>query len=171
VGVTAKLIAREKKIPPNQQESFFVAGLLHDIGKIPLNNTLSQEYLEVLVFSDRDRLPLHRSEAQIIGFTHAEVGKLISNAWKLSEEIHDAIVYHHRWESYEGKNRIILLSIVIANYFANSFEIGFSGNRFPEIVPEQLCSELGISLEWLESIEDKVNGEIDKAKIFLKLED
>lgn len=171
VGVTAKLIAKEKKIPTNQQEGFFVAGLLHDIGKIPLNNTLSQEYLEVLALSDRERLPLHRSEAQVIGFTHADVGKLISNAWKLGEEINDAIVYHHRWENYEGKNRTILLSIVIANYFANSFEIGFSGNRFPENVPKELCDELGISLDWLESIEDRVNAEIEKAKVFLKLED
>jgi putative nucleotidyltransferase with HDIG domain len=171
VGVTAKLIAKEIKIPPNQQEGFFVAGLLHDIGKIPLNNTLSQEYLEVLALSDRERLPLHRSEARIIGFTHAEVGQLISNAWKLGEEIRDGIVYHHRWESYQGKNRLILLSIVIANYFANSYEIGFSGNRFPEVVSKELCDELGVDLDWLESIEDKVNAEIEKAKIFLKLED
>ena len=169
VGVTAKLIAKQKRVPANQQESFFVAGLLHDIGKIPLNNTLSQEYLDALALSDRTRKPLYRSEKETIGFSHADVGNIISKAWKLGDEIHDAIVYHHRWQDYEGPNRIILLSVIIANYFANSYDIGFSGNRYPEAVPPELYEELGISLDWLESIEDQVNQEIEKAKVFLKI--
>ncbi|MCF7915593.1 MAG: HDOD domain-containing protein [Spirochaetaceae bacterium] len=169
VGVTAKLIAKQKGVPANQQESFFVAGLLHDIGKIPLNNTLSQEYLEVLALSDRTRKPLYRSEKEIIGFSHADVGNIISKAWKLGDEIHDAIVYHHRCSEYTGPHRIILLSVIVANYFANSYDIGFSGNRYPEAVPQELYNELGISLDWLESVEEQVNQEIDKAKVFLKI--
>ena len=169
VGVTAKLIAKQKGIPANQQESFFVAGLLHDIGKIPLNNTLSQEYLEVLALSDRTRKPLYRSEKEVIGFSHADVGNIISKAWKLGDEIHDAIVYHHRYSEYTGPHRVILLSVIVANYFANSYDIGFSGNRYPEAVPQELYDELGISLDWLESVEEQVNQEIDKAKVFLKI--
>ena len=46
---------------------------------------------------------------------------------------------------------------------------GFSGNRFPEVIPSELTQELGITLEWLESVEDQVNQEIEKAKVFLKL--
>ncbi|HDQ14890.1 MAG TPA: HDOD domain-containing protein [Sediminispirochaeta sp.] len=169
VGVTAKLIAKKIGIPANQQESFFVAGLLHDIGKIPLNNTLSQEYLEVLALSDHERLSLHKSERRIIGFSHSDVGKLIAKSWKLSDDIHDAIAYHHRWEEYQGPHRLILLSVVAGNYFANSFEIGYSGNRFPELIDQALFDELNIDLYWLDSIEEQVNREIEKAKVFLKI--
>src|SRR5512136_3225388 len=41
VGVTAKLIAAKRKRDAKQLEEYFVSGLLHDIGKIPLNNKLS----------------------------------------------------------------------------------------------------------------------------------
>jgi hypothetical protein len=59
--------------------------------------------------------------------------------------------------------------VAAANYFANANNIGFSGDRYPEKLPDFVFAELGISWDDLEAIEDLVTKEIEKAKIFLQV--
>lgn len=169
VGAAAKLIARHIKVDQKNLESFFIAGLLHDIGKIPLNNKLPAEYLQAISISDRTHQSLVKSETEAMEINHTESGHLIVHSWKLGDEIKDAVVYHHSPESYEGNNKEIVYTIAAANYFSNYFEIGFSGNRYPEKPPELVFNELNVTIDWFEEIEDSVNAEIDKARIFLNL--
>jgi HD-like signal output (HDOD) protein len=167
VGVTAKLLAAKRKKDTKQLEEYFVAGLLHDIGKIPLNNKLSAEYVEALTITDRDHLPLYVVEERITGVNHCEVGRLIIKNWNLGPVMEDAVFFHHFLDQYPGQNRDVLLTVAAANFFANTNQIGFSGDRYPEKLPEPVFQALGISWEDIESLEDTVNKEIEKAKIFL----
>ena len=169
VGAAAKLIAKHIKVDQKNLESYFIAGLLHDIGKIPLNNKLPEEYLLAISISDRKNQSLVKSETEAMEINHTESGHLIVHSWKLGEEIKDAVVYHHSSEDYEGKNKEIVYAVAAANYFSNYFEIGFSGDRYPEKPPEFIFNELNITIDWFEEIEDSVNAEIDKAKIFLNM--
>ncbi len=169
VGVTAKLIARHMHIDTKTLESYFIAGLLHDIGKIPLNNQFAQEYITAMSFSDRDHHPLYMGETEAIGINHTEAGQLVAHAWKLGDEIKDAIIHHHSVESYEGENKNIVFAVSAANFFSNYFEIGFSGDRYPEKLPVMILKNLSIDMDWFDDIEDTVNEEIEKARIFLKL--
>ncbi len=166
-GVTAKLLAARRKKDIKQLEEYFVAGLLHDIGKIPLNNKLSAEYVEALSLTDREQRPLYVIEERITGVNHCEVGKLIIKNWNLGQVMEDTVFFHHFLSQYEGKNRDVLLTVAAANFFANTNQIGFSGDRYPEKLPQDVFDELGIGWEDLESLEDSVNKEIEKAKIFL----
>ena len=56
-----------------------------------------------------------------------------------------------------------------ADYFANAFEIGFSGNRYPQKPDAEVFQSVQVSMEYFEEIEDAIQGEIDKAAVFLKL--
>jgi HD-like signal output (HDOD) protein len=165
------LIAKKLGIPLQQIESYFIAGLLHDIGKIPLNNALAEMYIHAMSHAEHQGLPLVDAERQIFGFSHEEVGKLIAKSWKLGPEIYDALSFHHRPESYDGEYPRIVRAVAVSNYFANEFEFGFSGNRNPVPPKAQIFQELGISRDWLESLEDEVAAEIEKAKVFLKITD
>lgn len=170
VGVTSKIVARQRNVDQKVLEEYFIAGLLHDVGKIALNNRLAEQYVDVLAFSDRDRQSLHRVEKEVFGFDHSDVGVMIVKSWKLSEEIRDAVGYHHRVEEYEGKRRDIVYTVALANYFAAVAEIGFSGNRYPEPVPSVIEEELGIDVSFIEDeMEDEVNQEIERARVFLRL--
>jgi HD-like signal output (HDOD) protein len=167
VGVTAKLLAAKRKKDTKQLEEYFVAGLLHDVGKIPLNNKLSAEYVEALALTDKDHVPLFVVEERITGVNHGEVGKLIIANWNLGPVMEDVVFYHHLLDQYQGPNRDVLLTVCAANFFANTNQIGFSGDRYPEKLPQSVFDELGISWEDLESLEETVSKEIEKAKIFL----
>ena len=100
---------------------------------------------------------------------HCEVGRLIIKNWNLGPQMGDTIFFHHFLDSYPGTHRDYLLTVSAANYFANANQIGFSGDRYPEALPDFVFSELGITWDDLEAIEGLVNGEIEKAKVFLQV--
>jgi HD-like signal output (HDOD) protein len=150
-------------------EEYFIAGLLHDIGKIPLNNVLADEYIDVMARSDADRIPIVEAEEQYFGFDHVEAGSMIAETWHLQEAFVDAIRYHHHPEQYDGEAADIVLCVAAADYFMNIAEVGFSGNRYPQAPADRVFEKLGINSDFIDEIEDEVHEEIERAEIFLKV--
>jgi putative nucleotidyltransferase with HDIG domain len=169
VGVTAKLIASKRNVDPKAREEYFIAGLLHDIGKIPLNNRMAKEYVQAVSLTDRDHIPLYQSEERLLSVHHAAVGKLIVENWHLGENLSDAVAHHHHLSDYAGSHRELLLTVAVANLFSNTYELGFSGDRYPENLAPEVMGELAIDWDYLESLEAAVKAEIEKAQVFLKV--
>jgi HD-like signal output (HDOD) protein len=169
VGVTAKLIARMRKIDSKDEESYFIYGLLHDIGKIPLNNKTPEAFMAAIATAEKEQTSLYLSEIKTLGFNHCEAGGLIMQAWKLGDEILDSALYHHTPLEYQGRFRDVVFTVSVANYFANMLQIGSSGDRFPLMPPAEVFDHLGVALADLEALAEQVNEEIEKAKIFLKI--
>lgn len=169
VGVTAKLIAKGRGVDPKLLEEYFAAGLLHDIGKIPLNNALAEEYVRTMSIADRERIPLFLAEKRALDLDHCEAGRIVAEAWRLSGPIADTIANHHTHESYRGEHGDVVRTIAVADYFANREGIGFSGNLYPEKPGAEVYGLLDIEKSMLEELVGPVNAEIEKAKIFLKL--
>ncbi|MDR2618936.1 MAG: HDOD domain-containing protein [Treponema sp.] len=169
VGVSAKILARRRGIDSKQLEEYFTAGLLHDIGKIPLNAVLSKEYMLTVSAADRERISLFQAEERTLGMNHCAVGARIVRAWKLEGPVGDTILYHHNPGEYQGSQKDVLCSIVAANHFAAMMGIGFSGDMHPGKTDPLVWGTLGVTMDVFEEIETTVNTEIEKAQIFLKL--
>jgi len=169
VGVSAKYLARKRGIDAKMTEEYFTAGLLHDIGKIPLNAVLAKEYMLTVSVADRKRKSLFDVEKSTLGLDHCMAGAMITDAWKLEGAVGDTIVQHHDCSGYSGNFRDILYSVAAANRFAAISEIGFSGDRYPEPLPSVVLETLNVSWEVFDEIEKIVNDEIEKAEIFLKI--
>ncbi len=146
---------------------------MHDIGKIPLNSKFSDEYLNILGIQKTELQPLFVSEKQLLGIDHAYVGNLIAEKWKLGKEISDPITYHHAPETYQGVQNDILFTVILSDHFANSLEIGFSGNRYLENTYSEAMRYIEnnneLSFSNIDSFNDEVEQEIEKAQIFLKV--
>jgi putative nucleotidyltransferase with HDIG domain len=169
VGVTAKMIAKKRNVDQKQWEEYFTAGLLHDIGKIPINAVFPQDFVTAMSVSDRERIPLYQAEDKVLELNHCVSGEKIVSAWRLKGAIGDTIQYHHSYGDYNGAYKDILFSVVAANWFANMMEIGFSGERYLEKISPMLWQHLDIKKDFFDSIEHSVIQEIEKAKIFLKI--
>lgn len=173
VGVTAKLIAKNHRLPPEIQEEYFIGGLLHDIGKIPLNNRFSEDYHQALDLSEDTHQPLYLAENQILGINHALVGKLIAENWNLGLDIADTICHHHSESSYSGDNRALVYVVTLADYLVNTLGIGNSGNSYPMDIDAGVLSFLSthmdVSYDRLKSVVKDIKDEIEKAQIFLKM--
>jgi len=169
VGVSAKLLAKKRGIDPKLAEEYFTAGLLHDIGKIPLNALLSNGYMQTISAGDKERKALFRAEENTLGLNHCMAGAMIKAAWKLDGAVGDAIVHHHNYDEYQEGHKDVLYSIVAANWFVSFSGIGFSGERHPEKPQPRIWEILGVSMEIFDEIEKVATAEIEKAEIFLKI--
>jgi putative nucleotidyltransferase with HDIG domain len=76
-------------------EAAYVAGLLHDVGKVILDVNLPQEYAEVRQRVDRDHCSFVEAEQSVFQTDHVEVGAWMAERWQLPPELVSAIALHH----------------------------------------------------------------------------
>ena len=93
VGLVARGICRLQK-RHYLDDSAYLAGLLHDIGKIALDRCFTEEYAPV-VKAQEAGLSCLDAETQLLGINHAEVGALVAINWNFPEEMVAAIRDHH----------------------------------------------------------------------------
>lgn len=107
-------------------EEAFLAGLLHDIGKLILWQYFPKEYGQILENVDSDPIRLSEREAAL-GANHAEVGAWLARQWQIDTFMADAVAYHH--ETVEDiLNAFPLVKIV---YVANRFSQGAAEKGLP----------------------------------------
>lgn len=168
-GVSAKLLGEVKGIPVMEREELFLAGLLHDLGKVPFGD----EYIEVLNIARFEQLPLRDVELDVLGIDHQEVGMMIAEKWKLNKVITTCIAHHHDIDNISKQSeeiRIQLALVALGNIYANILDHGYAGNPFPaEEDVHKLLAIAEISIEDFCGIGERVVEEIDKAKVFLQI--
>ncbi|MBU0639183.1 MAG: HDOD domain-containing protein [Planctomycetes bacterium] len=105
VALTGQTFAR--RLGLSERGVMFTAGLLHDVGKVVLNEYVASEYAEIarLVFSDG--LTFLEAEQQVLGFTHPEIGGRIAERWDLPAPITRAIRYHHEPDELASPDSIV----------------------------------------------------------------
>ncbi len=170
VAVTAKAIASEQKIPSNQREEFFLAGLLHDLGKIPMAHCFAEEYSRCLEVAREQKISLDEAEMSIFGFNHQHCGAIIARKWKLNDNIVSTMQYHHEPEKSDEDHRLLISSVAIADLYANIFEMGSAGNHFvSDEYVSRLFADSKLSWRELTQMHESIQESIEKAAIFLQV--
>lgn len=79
----------------------FTAGLLHDVGKVVLNEYVAEEYGKIAEMVSAGGVSFLDAEREVLGFTHPEIGQRVADLWNLPEAMGKAIRYHHEPEAVE----------------------------------------------------------------------
>jgi len=95
VACFAKAIAESEGLCQAEVDESFIAGMLHDVGKIVLATNLSREYLEVLSAVRDENRPVHELELEVLGTTHAAVGVYLMSLWGFTYPNLEAVGWHH----------------------------------------------------------------------------
>ncbi len=170
VGVIAKKLAVSKNISLSHREDFFVAGLLHDLGKIPMDGSFPEDYAQVKEMVDNEQIPLLEAERTVFGFDHGSIGRVIAAKWRLDEKLLNVFKYHHNPEVFEGGDRAFVETIALANALTNIMKIDIWDNDliYGTNIPE-LLERLNIDPEGLLNLRQTVIEELEKAKVFLQI--
>ena len=120
-------------------EHTFLAGFLHDIGKLVLATSYPDEYGTILSIVREANIPIQEAEKDILGFTHAEVGAYLLAIWGFDEDVIEAIYCHHEPERLGSVDMSPAVAIHVANAFDHELRV-----KNTEYAPHLL------SAEWLE---------------------
>ncbi len=119
-SILARLIA--KKGYSSISEETFIAGLLHDIGILVLDQFLHGEYEAVFKTMQEENISLFKAETRF-GITHCDVGKMLATKWNLPDPLLYAVAYHHT-PNLAQDFKPIVSTIHIANIGAKIFGYG-----------------------------------------------
>ncbi|MBD3390428.1 MAG: HDOD domain-containing protein [Chitinivibrionales bacterium] len=167
-GVAAKVIAR--KHHHRFAGEAFVAGLLHDIGKVVLNQYAHKDFTDIMNRTAQGQ-PLDEVELQVVGTSHGEIGGWLADKWRLPVVISDSIRYHHEpWKS--TRNPVLVAIVSLANYLCHTSNIGQSGRPTPRVPGEETWkifrdNDTGIEETDLENLETEFLLELDSNDTFL----
>jgi putative nucleotidyltransferase with HDIG domain len=136
-------------------EQGFICGLLHDIGKLLLFRHDLDTYQQ-LVKSARQQDFL-AAEADVFGYTHAQVGALVARRWNLPDTICHAIYHHHRPVETE-QSALMARVIEVADALANNAGLGVWPVSDRSIAEMESAIELRLSEHQLNDVWHKTEG-------------
>lgn len=143
----------------------YIAGLLHDFGKIVLAQFLPAEFHQAMAHAAEKRIPLHEAEAWVIGISHGPVGAMLSQRWAFPPELVECIRDHHDPEA----NSVLLDCLRTADQIVRLRGIGDSGNPWLEGEPPPAPRRFGDDLEAVVGRIGSLDKIVDEASLFAQV--
>jgi putative nucleotidyltransferase with HDIG domain len=106
----------------------FIAGLLHDIGKVVLYLRFPEYFAEVLRLVQEEGRSMYQVEGELMGITHADIGHELARKWELPSTIVTAVAFHHQ-PSLALQHRRLASLVHLSDILARSLSIGHPGDR------------------------------------------
>jgi len=164
-ALVARLLGAKCRV--QNKERLFLAGLLHDLGRLALYHVMPEEMAAVIGSATVVNEPAFLRERRILGFDHAAVGAELLAEWGLPKSIVEAVGFHHEpWLATEGRKDASILHL--ATYMADC--AGYHGTKETAVmaVDPSAWSVAGLTDKLIEPMIDLANEQfVDAAGIYL----
>jgi len=116
------------------QNEIFIAGILHDIGKIILLTIHKDVIKKLKTFCKNHNINENFMEHFTVGISHAKIGSLVAKKWNFPPEIVNAIEYHHSPHLSDEEYSLFSDIIYLADLFAMKHEDRFNVTKLEKSV-------------------------------------
>jgi putative nucleotidyltransferase with HDIG domain len=138
----------------------FAAGLLHDIGRIMLDQHFPKEFEEIVSEAEKQEISLLDAERKVLGVTHCDLGYWIAEKWNLPQALADSILFHHY--PVECRETNILASLVhIADVIAKDYKDYMRKGFEPPPTDESAFRLLGMEGENAEHVAELISQKME----------
>ena len=167
VAISSKVAAEETGMA-HAAEDAFIGGLLHDIGKIILDQYQPAIYGPIVKYANDKGILLVEAEREVTGLTHCNVGEWIMEKWQLPSPIVHMVAMHHA-PNKAVEHRELVTAIHLGDIFSRALGIGNGGDkRIPEFDPV-VASNHGLGPVFFDRMIGRILTETGKASDFFAL--
>jgi len=139
-GLIARILAARLNI--QQTERLFVAGLLHDIGKLIIYKHFPKHALAIFSMARASKESVYHAEEAVLGHSHVWIGRELLKKWQLPIELQDAVGAHHA--PRKASDRVAAALVQMADLMANAMGWGGSGEQAVVGFDAELWDQIGI---------------------------
>ena len=172
VACCARALAEAASVQIDSQTAY-VAGLLHDIGKLALGQAMPKSFARIFEYAKLQQASLCTIEQKYLGIDHTILGKRLAAKWHLPEQIGLAIWLHHsRTALITGAmpEAIIAQVVQLADLIARQCGIGQSGSYDRPDLPQEVVDCLVITDQRLQQIRGNLQEAVARRAELLGLD-
>lgn len=175
VAIASQRIAESHRalVKEFKPSDVFVAGLLHDLGKLALERALPKAYARVCALAMKSLSPLAEVERRVLGVDHHVAGKRLAERWGLPRQVQASMWLHGTaMESLPDVGARSVVGIVqAANLLVRSLHLGLTIGR-PGVGPlERVCEAIGLDVARVRALEEPLIEELSARSAALGLEE
>jgi len=167
-GVGARVISSLRS--ESNVERFFVAGILHDVGRLVFLLRAPEQARTVMERARERRALLFETEQAVVGFDHARIGGALMEHWSMPESLREAVRFHHE-PSKAPRYPVEAATIHAADVIANALRHGGSGERFVPPMSASAWTSLGLDPQVIPFAVEQIDREYAASVHFLGLEE
>ncbi len=127
----------------------YLAGLLHDMGKLLMHQYFPKEFDEIVSRAQKKHIPMVVSELDILGFTHAQFGAALCYKWELEEQVVEAILFHHEPDRCQG-DAFLTRCVYVANALSTACDANIEQGK-----PVEALDDIYKIPEWVKLQDQK----------------
>jgi HD-like signal output (HDOD) protein len=133
-----------------QTEQYFVAGLVHDLGRLILFSNFPKDSHNILHLSQTTHKLLYELEEDYFGCNHSHVAKLLIKQWNLPFSLKNNVFYHHN--PSEAPQPLAATLVHLADIITNSLGIGTSGEHFVPPLDTDAWNAIGLPITCFDKV-------------------
>lgn len=157
-AAAARIIAQRKGL--REPEEVYVAGLLHDLGKVVMILEFTEAYEASLAWSAAEDISIGEAEKQFFADNHPILGGVLSEKWRFPKKLTEAILYHHRPQAAE-QFPVETAIVHLADILIKARGIGFSGDQIVPVVNDAAFDRLDFSEQDIIDIIREMEGSFE----------
>ncbi len=150
------------------QEDAFVAGLLHDVGKIIIASSLKNEFIRIQSLIAEENLLMFEAEEKVLGASHAAIGKWLAEKWKFPESLVMSTARHHQPRSAR-EHRDLAYAVHLGDILARALGIGNGGDDGIPAIDETVWERFDMTEARLDKMCEATLIGATKAEAFFEL--